>query len=121
MELSYMQMPLANKTKFMREVDSDGGAIAVLTSSWAGLLGHTIKRHHPQAAQVLPTPTDKWLLQGLRASLQNSLTHEAGSMLLQQLENFFSTALLFHSGQRFSAWQMRLWHSPCQRTPLRCN
>ena len=38
-----------------------------------------------------------WLLQGLRASLQNNLsTHEAGSTLLQQLENLLSTALLFH-------------------------
>ena len=25
------------------------------------------------------------------------------------------------NGQRFSASQMRLWHSPCQRTPLGCN
>jgi len=82
-------------------VDSDGGAGAVLTprcASWAGLLGHTIKRHQPQHAQVLPTPADMWLLQGLRASLQNSLsTHEAGNMLLQKLENKLNTALLFHA------------------------
>ena len=25
------------------------------------------------------------------------------------------------NGQRFSAAQVRLWHSPCQRTPLGCN
>ena len=81
-------------------VDSDGSAGAVLTlrvANWSGLMGHTVKRHRPQHAQVLPTPADMWLLQGLCASLQNSVsTHEAGSMLLQQLENLLSTALLFH-------------------------
>jgi len=72
-------------------LDSDGSAGTLLTprvASWAGLMGQTIKRHHPQHAQVLPTPADMRLLQGLRASLQNSTcTHEAGSMLLQKLEN----------------------------------
>ncbi len=28
---------------------------------------------------------------------------------------------LSDSGQRFFASQMRLWHSPCQRTPLGCH
>lgn len=83
-------------------VDSDGGACAVLTprgASWAGLVGHTIKRHLPKYARVLPTPADMRLLQGLRASLQNIVsTHEAGSMLLQELEQVGSnTALLFHA------------------------
>ena len=81
-------------------VESGGGAGAVLTprcASWAGLLGHTVERHHPQHAQVLPTPADMWQLQGLHASLQNSVsTHEACSMLLQRLEKEF-TALLFHA------------------------
>ena len=38
----------------------------------------------------------------------------SGNMLIFQ-------ASVSGSGQRFSASQMRLWHSPCQRTPLGCN
>lgn len=75
--------------------------MAMLTygcASWAGLLEHTIKRHHNRPAQVQPTPADMWLLQGLRASLQTKVsTHGAGNMLLQKLENKVKTALLFHA------------------------
>ncbi len=69
-------------------VDSDGNAVLTPRgASWAGLMGHTVKGHHAQHAQVLPTPADMWLLQRLRASLHDSVcTHEAGSMLLQKLE-----------------------------------
>jgi len=80
-------------------LDSGGGAGAVLTprcASWAWLLGHTINRHHNRPAQA--TPADMRLFQGLRASLQNSVsTHEAGNMLLQKLYNKLNTALLFHA------------------------
>ncbi len=37
-----------------------------------------------------------------------------GNMLISQ-------ASVSGSGQRFSTSQLRLWHSPCQRTPLGCN
>ena len=38
----------------------------------------------------------------------------SGNMLISQ-------ASVSGSGQRFSASQLHLWHSPCQRTPLGCN
>ena len=42
-----------------------------------------------------------------------------GSSLSGNMLNF--QASVSGNGQRFSASQMRLWHSPCQRTPLGCN
>jgi len=38
----------------------------------------------------------------------------SGNMLISQ-------AAVSGSGQGFSASQLRLWHSPCQRKPLGCN
>ena len=33
----------------------------------------------------------------------------------------FDWVMKVRSGERFSASHMRLWHSPCQHTPLGCN
>ena len=54
------------------------------------------------------------------AAMSQDVTQQVtGSSLSGNMLNF--QASVSGNGQRFSASQMRLWHSPCQRTPLGCN
>ena len=50
---------------------------------------------------------------------QDVMQQVTGSSLSGDMLNF--QASVPGNGQRFSASQRRLWHSPCQRTPLGCS
>ena len=53
------------------------------------------------------------------AMCQDVMQQVSGSSLTGNM--LMSQASVSGSGQRFSASPMRLWHSPCQCTPLGCN
>ena len=56
---------------------------------------------------------------GISCYVSDVTQQVTGSSLSGNMLNF--QASMSGNGQRFSASQMRLWHSPCQRTPLGCN